>query len=342
MNQAREREHSNTMKVLDEVASVDAASLGRRADLSKDINFDEVIPDFDELLNLVKQLRNRSLARLSTNHLTEVHHAASEILTLVREVRDFALAGNDPVARCDALKEKVRNAYDRAYNRLALPMSFTATQATDYSKIEREAKGLLLTVQTESKAFQDTLAKMKADAQSALANIQKQAAEAGVSQNAIYFRKDALRHRAIAAKWHKSTVVMTVATGFYTLAMLLLAFVHTPESALEAAQLLIAKVLGFSVLTITTVWCARNYAAHRHNEMVDQHRQNSLATFKTFASGAESAPVRDAILLHASSSVFGPRSTGFEPTKGEPSQPSTPVIEVLDRVAASPPPAGPQ
>jgi hypothetical protein len=60
---------------------------------------------------------------------------------------------NTPADVCSAIIQEVNNAYDTIMEPLTVPLAFTATQATDYAKIEREAKGYHSTMREEAEAF---------------------------------------------------------------------------------------------------------------------------------------------------------------------------------------------
>lgn len=59
----------------------------------------------------------------------------------------------------------------------------------------------------------------------------------------------------------------------------------------QALQLISSKFLIFAVLGYMLVMSARNYASHKHNAVVNRHRQNALLTYRTLASAsAEKEP----------------------------------------------------
>src|SRR5205085_68200 len=99
-----------------------------------------------------------------------------------------------------------------------------------------------------------------------------------------------------------------------------------PPTGAGVAQLLAAKVILFSILGSAVVWCGRIYRAHRHNEVVNRHRQNALSSFRTFVESADDA-TRNAVLLEATRAVFSPQHTGYSSTEAEPN--AAPLVEIL-------------
>jgi hypothetical protein len=113
---------------------------------------------------------------------------------------------------------------------------------------------------------------------------------------------------------------------------LIVVFKYTPATTAESVQYAVAKLILFSVLFSAVFWSARNYKAHKHNETVNRHRENALATFRAFVEGSADTRVKDAILLQAAQAAFTGRPTGFDAPHTEAATIPNPVIEILGRV----------
>ena len=69
--------------------------------------------------------------------------------------------------------------------------------------------------------------------------------------------------------------------------------------------------------------------AHRHNEVVNRHRQNALSSFETFVAAARAdEQTKNAVLLEATRSIFALQPTGYDSTDAE-SAGSSQLIEVM-------------
>jgi hypothetical protein len=215
-------------------------------------------------------------------------------------------------------------------NPLLLPLAFTATQATDYAKIEREAKGYHTTMKAEAEALSKFIASSRAEAERALAAVKEQAAEAGVSTNAQIFVSEAQRHEGSARGWLKATIATASVTLFAAIAALVTAFVYHPPDLTAAIQYVVAKLLVLSTLSFAVIWCARHYRSQKHNETLNKHRANALMTFRAFVEGTSDERVKDAILLQAAQAAFAGRPTGFDAPEKEPST-INPVVEILGK-----------
>ena len=315
---------------IEALAATDPKALARTSDLSPDINFKSAVPHFEEMLELCKQLSQRDLTRLTHQQLTAIGRACVTLSNLIKQVQDFTLNQNTPGDVCKSIITSVTSAYDDVMDPLLLPLAFTATQATDYAKIEREAKGYHATMKTEADSLSRFIATARTEAENALAAVKEQAAEAGVSTNAQIFVGDAQKHQESAQRWLKATLWMASATLVGAITALVTAFVYHPEDLGAAIQYVVAKVLVLSVLSFGVVWCARNYKAQKHNETLNKHRANALMTFRAFVEGTSDVRVKDAILLQASQAAFAARPTGFDdPERESPS--INPVVEILGK-----------
>jgi hypothetical protein len=87
------------------------------------------------------------------------------------------------------------------------------------------------------------------------------------------------------------------------------------------------------VLYYGLVWAGRNFSTHRHNQTVNNHRQNALKTFEAFVKAASDDATKNAVLLQATQSIFSPQASGYLGIHGGES--SAPQILEIIRTAAT-------
>jgi uncharacterized protein YoxC len=317
-----------------ELAAVDPKDLARTSDLSPDINFKNAVPHFEEMLDLCKQLSQRDLSRLTHQQLNAIAKACTRLSDLIKKVQEFTLNQNTPGDVCNNIVTEVSNAYDDVMNPMLLPLAFTATQATDYAKIEREAKGYHATMQTEAEELSKFITNARSEAERALAAVKEQAAEAGVSTNAQIFIGDAQNHSVASKVWLKATIVMASITFITAVAALITAFLYHPIGLPATIQYVVSKLLVLSTLSFVVIWCARNFKSQKHNETLNRHRANALMTFRAFVEGTSDNRVKDAILLQAAQAAFSSRPTGFDSAERE-SPTINPVVDILGKTLTS-------
>jgi hypothetical protein len=73
----------------------------------------------------------------------------------------------------------------------------------------------------------------------------------------------------------------------------------------------LSKILIFAVLAYMLLLCARNFLSHKHNAIVNKHRQNALLTFNALVAAAGTEERRDVILTYAAACIFSPQDTGY-------------------------------
>lgn len=161
--------------------------------------------------------------------------------------------------------------------------------------------------------IQKELQERKKEADEVLREVRKVAEEQGVSQQAIYFKNEADQHDAAAKRWLARTSWLTVLLALYAVGTL---FLHkipflAPTSGYETVQLAVSKVLVFVTISFFLILAARNYLAHKHNAVVNRHRQNALTTYQALVKAAGDAANRDVVLAKAADCIFSPQPSGF-------------------------------
>jgi hypothetical protein len=166
------------------------------------------------------------------------------------------------------------------------------------------------------------------------------AAEIGISQHAQHFAQESTNHQRSSWAWLAATVTFALVTGvlaYLNYRYAQLAAMQSPAAEISAsvgAQLIVAKIVGFSLLLSATVWCGRIYRAHRHNYVVNRHRQNALSSFEAFVHATSDEQTRNAVLLRATESIFAQQHSGF--VSGEVEGGSTPQLIELVRTVTGP------
>ena len=301
-----------TTQAIKLVTDVDVSTLGRRAELTANLNFEEVVPHLERMQDVFVKLGERRIDILPTPELTKVQAAAASLTGLIDKVRGFSVESGNPGDVCQSIKNEILGAYDGIVNPLLVPLSFTAVQSTDYASREREAEGHGARLKTEHDKMIVFIEDVKKGAQRALEAVQEQAAQAGVATNAQVFNKEAEDRAASARSWMTATIYLTSITAAAALGGLVLAFYWTPDSPAAAIHFVASKLILLSALTVATVWCARNYRSHKHNETLNRHRAHALMTFKAFVEGTSDVHVKDAVLVEAAQAAFSGRTTGYE------------------------------
>ncbi|QDU15488.1 hypothetical protein CA11_33130 [Gimesia maris] len=317
---------------ISELSSIDPQKLGRREELSQEINFEGAVEPIQELFDMVSPLLDRSLDRLPYEELGKIHSSFKTLLSFIEQIKSFKLTGQEkPDEACQSIINNINGSQDAIMQNLVMPLAFTATQATDYAKVEREARGTLSQIKEEHSRIVNLTHRVETDAKAGLEAVQKQVAESGVSANAQVFRAESKTHADLAKAWLNKTYWFSGITISVAIAFFSLVFFYQPKSTPEAIQYVFAKLILLSTLMFALIWCAKNYKSHKHNETLNNHRANALNTFQTFYTGTSDTQVKNTILLQAAHAAFSNRSTGYEATHEKDGQPTTQVIDIFGK-----------
>src|SRR3989442_860857 len=289
------------------------ATLVRQDEFGKALNFADAVAPAQRLVDLYKRLTATALEDFPAEQLNVVKNAANRDFALFAQILNLdPKQGISPPTR-NAMVTAIEQAYQPTFRELYPLIAFSLHRAADFQQLDRDARAELQAIRDRGDEFSKDAEAIKKEAQAALTTAKKAAAEHGVTQQAIYFRDAANEHAAEATKEQRRTIGWAAALTLYSLGSL---FVHkipwlAPQTTYEAVQLGISKVLIFTVLSYMLYLSARNLLAHRHNAIINKHRQNALMTYEAIAAAAKDSPNRDVILNHASAGIFAPQPTGY-------------------------------
>ncbi len=316
MAQPQETPLQQTKKSLERMQQFDTSKMPRKEELGLAMSFQDAVEPANRLLDLYKQLAVGALDQFPDDVLQKIKQQADGNFNTLESVLKFT-AGRSTGER-DQQIEQIRNAYQPAFQALHPYISYSTRTATDFSRLERNARAHLQSAQDSTEALQSELKKQRDEMATVLEAVRKTAAEQGVSQQAVYFKTAADEFEVEAAKWLKRTVWLTAALALYAVATL---FLHkwsilAPANAYETAQLAVSKILVFVTISFVMMLSAKNYLANRHNAVVNRHRQNALITYRAIVEAAGDKANRDVVLTKAADCIFTAQPTAFSKFEG--------------------------
>jgi hypothetical protein len=243
----------------------------------------------------------------------------------------------DPNQPINAQKQRYGPAIVQAAERLggklvqAVSFGIAMKNASD-----AELQSRMDALESAAKRTITSLSEKDAAATAALDAIRKAAGATGVGAQSKTFGEQATGHGGNAAKWLRATGVLTAVTALYA------GFLAFPPSWMipsdfysytsdwtHLAMPFAGRAIFGSLLLWSIAWSARQYRAHRHNEVVNRHRQTALQTFDAFVNAAEGdEDTKNAVLVQTTQAIFAGQATGYLPEEPEPS-PHTTILEIL-------------
>jgi hypothetical protein len=301
-----------------------SASEFRRDDLGQ-YGFSLYMPVIDRTLAFVNYaLSPADHDLLPDRELSALWETLQSIRTHLLELKKFAprATSADPIPIRDELVERLRLAHEAAFRRFAPVIAGLSRASTRGERLKDD----VLSTRTE-------VEKLLTEARLMAHRVRDTAQLGGVAVHAGIFGDAALGHEESAVRWLRITVFLASVTGFLavlSVASLFLFRAHYGKLTIPLlAHLAIAKLVVFSLMFSAIVWCGRMYRAHRHNHVVNRHRQLALISFDTFVKSAEDQHIRNAILLQATQCIFGSQPTAYVEDEHETAASSPHIVEIV-------------
>lgn len=320
------------------VQEFDPTSLTREADLGKKFAMREAVEPASRVIDLFKLIRPSQIQYFPLDQKNLIRDQANAFFSLLQSTLSFDVEGTSPspTEAKESLVRQLEGQFQPIFNVLYPIISFASIRSLDFSKLERDARAATQAAKDSATTLLQEIGAQNTTAGTLISEMRALAAEQGVSKQAIHFKNAADNHNTLSLDWRKYTAIVAAVLIIYAFGSL---FFHNipgldAESPYRTAQIAISKILIFGVIAYVLSLCARNFMSHKHNEIVNRHRQNALATFTALAEATSDAASSDIVLSHAASCIFSPQETGY--TKGD-SGPSevVPSLQILPRIGQS-------
>jgi len=318
---------------LERMQKFDVDSLIREEDLGRNLNFREVVIDAKRLVDLYKRLSVGALDDFSSNILNKIKETANRDYTYFDQILKFSTDQGNPQAARTNMINQIINAYPGSFEILHPLVAYSLHRSADFQRLDREARSTFQAIKDKAEELTVKLESSVEQANKIVEEVRKVAAETGVSQQAIYFKEESESHNNEAMIWGSRTVTLAVLLGIYAVASMFIAkwTILKPEDVYQSVQLGVSKILIFAVISFMLYLSAKNFLSHKHNAIVNKHRQNALMTYKALVEAAKDTNNKEVVLIHASACIFGPQPTGYSHDVGAEAAKATSIIEVLGK-----------
>lgn len=308
------------------------ADLVQEKRLGADAAFHEAVEPAEQLINLFRKLPADAVDEFPFSQKKQIQDWSKSVYNLFDEILNFSVDEGNIAQRKMQLVQQLKDSYQNFFNHLFPLISYAVARTVDFNRLTEEGRTAVQGIKDETNKLINELEKTSESAQSVLQEVRDAAAEQGVTQQAKYFSDEASAHETMASNWLSKSYVMAFVVTGYAIASLFFPNIGwlSAESVSEAIQLTVSKVLVFFVLAFLLIQCVKNYMAHRHNVVVNRHRQNALMTYTTLAEAGSTPEARDTVLQHAAAAVYAPNDSGY--TKNEErGDGGNPLIGVMPR-----------
>ncbi|PCI69109.1 MAG: hypothetical protein COB26_06765 [Piscirickettsiaceae bacterium] len=316
------------------IQGFDVDLLPRVDHLGSSLNFKEAVEPARRLISLYRRLSVTALEDFPVTVLNQIIAQCDGDYQKFDQIIEFEPKEQQTPSNVrDSYIQGIKNAYDPAFTKLSPYISYSLHRSADFQRLDTDARSTFQKIKDEAGTIQTALSQQKSDAEGILKDIRDTAAEQGVTQQAIYFQTESTDHDVEASKWEKRTIGVGITLIVFAVLSM---FLHkwswlAPINTYETAQLITSKLLIFAILTYLLILSAKNYLNHKHNSIVNKHRQNALMTYKAMVDATDDPGSREAVLIQAASCIFNPQSTGYTVSNEGAAVSGKSMIEILSK-----------
>ena len=327
---------TNCTKALQRVQTFDPETLSRVTDLGLQMNFEDAVNHAQTLIDLYKRLPISVLPDFTDQQLSQILAEVNADFNVFDQILNFDSTGNNSVATRAAILTNIKGRRDAVFIKVWQYIAYGVARMTDTELLETQSRSAIQKFKDNAEKIIEELNRNKLDSDQVLDAIKAVASEQGVSQQAIYFGKEVTTQEESAKNWLTYTFYAAISVVIFAVLSLALHKVDwiRPSNSLEMFQLISSKILIFSVLGYMLILAAKNYATHKHNAVVNKHRQNALLTYRSPVAAAGDMGTQDIVLAHAASCIFSPQDTGFANGRNDAGSSSKSVLELFTKGVA--------
>ena len=213
----------STREALDRVQQFDVATLSRKDDLGKQMNFSEAVAPAQSIVDIFKRIPLTALDDFSDTQLKVISKQAQADFNVFKQVLDFNATAGDAANTRTSIINNLKARRDQLFEQLWQFVAYGVARITDTSLLETQARATIQSIKDQSEKLTAQLQASKSEADQALAEIRAVAAEQGVSQQASYFKVEAENQETLATTWLRTTYLFAGAVGAFAVLSL---FMH--------------------------------------------------------------------------------------------------------------------
>jgi len=306
---------------------VDINSLMREVELGNQLSFKKGEPIFINIIDLFKRVNTVDLSKVPFTILSAFQVQLEHAINVFGQISVFDPNTSNPVNLRDSLIAQLEQQLDLYYTTSLPILTIGLIETNDLSVERAKINETLNEFKKDSEEAKNESSKLIIETQEVLQKARQAAVEVGVAQHYLVFKQEAEDHKLLSEIWLKRTVFTLVGIGIVGVALLFIPI--KVDDTHYLIQFTISKIVVLSVLFYGLTICTRNYKAHKHNSILNKHRQNALNTFETFTKAAGTdIQTKNAVLLEATHTIFSNQQTGYLNSDNESDSPNK-IIEIF-------------
>jgi len=329
-----QNEKKALLSLLSDLEKIKPQDLVRADELGRELSFEIGLPVFERVLKLFYSLYTSNLDNVPYTALIQLKNQAQDTLNRFNQIRAISPRqhSQNPIGVRDDLVNQLRDKYDTYFQIISPVIAYSIRKGTDFEALEKKAQEIVNSIESFKSEQFEKQRQITSEMEAVLQKVRQAALEVGVAQHATHFREEAQDHEIKSKKWLYATVGMALLTIIWGIAAIFFIKAPSDASSVQLLQFTIGKLIVLSALYYALIWSAKNYNAHRHNYVINKHRQNCLNTFETFVKATgNDTETKNAVLLQATQSIFSSQPSGYVHKDSETESPNK-FIEIMRSV----------
>jgi len=322
LNQVNER--------LEKILSYSIEELIREEELGTQFSFKEIEDIIVKIIDLFKRVKEVNLQEVPYSLLNSFNGQINQAITYFDQAKTFDPKLNNASATRTGIINNIQNKYDNYYTHSVPILSIGLLNSNDLSVERSKLNQLIAELENQRKEAKEESEKKLKELNDILESAKSAATQVGVSKHSSVFKTESEFHETESKKWLKYTTRILIGIVVAAIGLAFLGMLFTDNT--EIVQFTITKVVVLTALFYGLSITNRNYKAHKHNAIMNKHRQNALSTFETFSSAASADDqTKNAVLLETTHSIFSNQRTGYLKTEGE-NDSNSKIVEIIKNV----------
>lgn len=309
----------------------DLINLTREIELGNQLSFKKGEAIFIKIIELFKKINAVELFEVPYYLIVQFDSQLDHAISVFDQIKIFDPNTSNPASVRDSLVNQLEQQFESYYSSAIPILTAGLLKSNDLSVEKAKLNDTLLELVIEKENAKKESEKLLSEIQDVLDKARQAGVEVGVAQHYIIFKEESEEHKKLSDLWLKRTVNVLIGIGLAGIALL---FIPPHDKAtISLIQFTVTKIVVLSVLFYGLAICTRNYKAHKHNSILNKHRQNALNTFETFTKAAgNDTQTKSAVLLEATHTIFSNQQTGYLNNDSDSDSPNK-IIEIFKNVS---------
>lgn len=326
---ASEEKVQETIELLNTGTEIPVEELITNPNKWGELDFREIENDLRTVIGFMEKLKSSNLIILPDKTLQSLNQHLLPVVTSINKIRNFTITqGNAPDLR-KTLIGHIPGEIHQLFSAATYIISILGLLDEKDDEPRRAIEELTEKARSDVTGILAEMTKSAEEAQQTLSATKEAAGQAGVGVFTEDFKNEASDFGEAAKRWLIGmaigvivTIVVTAIYGF------IIPFPSLAEKWPVLLHYTATKFVIIGLLITATLWCGQMYKTSKHQQTINKHRANSLATFQAFVKAALDPSTSDAVLLETTRAIFKMHPTGYVRGGGI-GQDETKIIEVM-------------